>query len=99
MSDNSQQLDVEKVAKLARIALTKEEKEKFQSQLSEILVFVSQLQEVDVSGVEPTAQVTGLEDVMREDVVEGCEPDVRDNLIKQMPDSKDGMLKVPAVFE
>ena len=99
MSKQTPDFDVEKIAKLARIALTPEEKQKFQAQMSDILAFVSQLQEVDVSGVEPTAQVTGLEDVLREDVVRDCNPDVRNKLVGQMPKSKDGMLQVPAVFE
>jgi aspartyl-tRNA(Asn)/glutamyl-tRNA(Gln) amidotransferase subunit C len=58
---------VEHVAKLARLGLTPKEVEKFQTQLSNILDYVEQLNEVDTDAVEPTAQVTGLQNVMRED--------------------------------
>ncbi len=60
-------IDVAKVAKLANLSLTKEEKEKFEKQLSETLDYVNQLKEIDTNGVEPTSQVTGLENVVRND--------------------------------
>jgi len=61
--------DVLHVAKLANLDLKKEEIKKFQKQLSSILDYVSQLQEVNTSKVEPTSQVTGLENVFREDEI------------------------------
>ena len=60
---------VEHVAKLARLGLSEKEVEKFQTQLSGILDYVELLNEVDTEGVEPTAQVTGLVNVTREDKV------------------------------
>lgn len=60
---------VQHVATLARIGLTPAEVEKFQTQLSGILDYVEQLNEVNTDGVEPTAQVTGLTNVTREDEV------------------------------
>lgn len=60
---------VEHVAKLARLGLSEKEVEKFQTQLSGILDYVEQLNEVNTEGVEPTAQVTGLLNVTREDKV------------------------------
>lgn len=60
---------IEHVAKLARLGLTPKEVEKFQTQLSSILDYVEQLNEVNTDGVEPTAQVTGLTNVMRKDEV------------------------------
>ncbi len=59
--------EVEHVARLARLALTPEEVAKFGAQLSDILAHIAVLGEVDLSAVPPTAQVTGLEDVMRDD--------------------------------
>lgn len=55
---------------LARIKLTPEEAEKFESQLGSVLEYMEILNEVDTEGVEPTSQVTGLQDVMREDEVD-----------------------------
>ena len=57
------------------------------------------LNEADTSKVEITSQVTGLEDVFREDVVDACKEDERDLIIGQFPESKDFGLKVPAVLE
>ncbi len=56
-----------KIAHLARLKLTEAEVEKYQGQLSQILDYVAMLDEVDVSKVEPTAQVTGLTNSMRPD--------------------------------
>jgi len=61
--------EVEHIAKLARLKLTKEEVKRFCSQLSEVLEYMEVLNEVETEGVEPTAQVTGLENVFREDEV------------------------------
>jgi len=61
--------DVLKLARLARISLTDEEVESFAGELSAILGYVEQLSAVDVAGLEPTNQVTGLTNVMREDEV------------------------------
>lgn len=60
---------VQKVAKLASLPLTKEEEEKFSKELSETLDYVNQLESVDTKGVESTSQVTGLENITREDIV------------------------------
>ncbi len=61
--------DVLKLARLARLAITDQEAEKYRLELAEILKYVQQLQDADVEGLEPTNQVTGLKNVMREDVV------------------------------
>ena len=61
--------NVEKISSLARIPLTKEEKEKLVSQLSKTINYVDILQKVDTSKVKHTTQVTGLENVFREDKV------------------------------
>lgn len=60
-------LDVKHVAKLANLTLTEAETEKFEKQLGDIVTYVEKLNEVDTAGVEPTAQVTGLTNVLRED--------------------------------
>ncbi len=58
---------VKHIAKLARLGLKDEDVEKFSRQLSSIMEYVEKLNEVDVKDVQPTSQVTGLENVMRED--------------------------------
>jgi aspartyl-tRNA(Asn)/glutamyl-tRNA(Gln) amidotransferase subunit C len=59
---------VKHIAKLARLGLKEDDVEKFAKQLSSIMEYVEKLNEVDVKDVQPTSQVTGLENVMREDV-------------------------------
>ena len=61
--------EVLKIARLSKFDLTEQEIEMYQKQLSEILGFVDQLNEVDTSEVEPTFQVTGLSGVSRLDEV------------------------------
>jgi aspartyl-tRNA(Asn)/glutamyl-tRNA(Gln) amidotransferase subunit C len=91
--------EVKHIAHLARLGLTDEEIEKYTKQLSSILDYVEQLKEVKTEGVEPTAQVTGLENVMREDKIEGCDKKTRDELIKLAPESEDDLVKTKSVFE
>lgn len=85
--------DVLKLAKLARLELSDEEVGAFRKELSDILRYVEQLQEADVEGLEPTTQVTGLKNVMREDQVTdyGATPE---ELLRLAPKSQDGHLKV-----
>jgi aspartyl-tRNA(Asn)/glutamyl-tRNA(Gln) amidotransferase subunit C len=61
-------IDVKHIAKLANLSITEDETKKFEKQLSEVLQYIEKLNEVDVTGVEPTSQVTGLENVMRKDI-------------------------------
>lgn len=91
--------EVEHIARLARIELTNEEKEKFATQLSAIFDYIAQLKEVDTSKIEPTAQVTGLENVTRLDVVKSSDPETREKILKAAPMREGDYLKVKAVFE
>jgi aspartyl-tRNA(Asn)/glutamyl-tRNA(Gln) amidotransferase subunit C len=87
---------VERIARLARINLTPEEAAKMSVELGSIVEFVEQLQQIDVTGVEPTDQVTGLVDVWREDEVK---PSVgREALLKNAPQTKDGYIVVKRVL-
>lgn len=61
--------EIFKLAALARLAISDEEATEFEAEINEILQYVEQLQAVDVSGLEPTAQVTGLTNVARDDTV------------------------------
>jgi len=90
--------EVEHIAKLARLELADKEKEKFRTQLSEILDYVKKLQKVDLSKVEPTAQVTGLLNVTRQDLVEKGDNETMARLVKMAPDKEDNLVKVKSVF-
>ncbi len=61
--------EVEHAAALANLRLTNQETAKFKKQLSEILEYVNLLNEVETDKVEPTSQVTGLENVFRKDEI------------------------------
>ena len=58
---------VKHIAKLANIPITPEEEKSLRDAFEETLGVISELQSVDVTGVEPTHQVTGFENVLRED--------------------------------
>lgn len=89
--------EVRKIAQLARIKLSPAEEKRHAETISTVLDFVAQLNEVNTDGVEPTAQVTGLEDVSREDVSRDCAH--KKELLAQMPMLEHKLLKVPAVFK
>ena len=61
-------MDIEHVAKLARLRLTDAEKEKFSKQMETIIEHIEKLNKLDTQNVEPTAHVMGLNNVFREDV-------------------------------
>ena len=61
--------DILHVAKLSKLTLTKEEIVRYQKQLSEVVGYVEELNEIETEGVEPTSQTTGLEDVLRDDEI------------------------------
>ena len=89
--------EVEHVAHLARLRLSAEEMEKMRTDLSAILDHIDMLKEVDVSDVAPSAQVTDLFNVMREDVVRPSLP--AEDVLANTPDQRDGMFRVKAIFE
>lgn len=89
--------EVKHIAKLARLGLSEDEIEKFSVQLSDILSNAAMLDEVDTEGVEPIAQITGLQNVSFSDGPRPCE--LADKLLKQSPMPIEGhMIKVKNVF-
>lgn len=89
--------EVKKLANLSRISLSQEEEERYAKTISAVLAYMTILNEVDTSTVEPTCQVTGLHDIAREDSV--VPNDVRAGLLHTMPLMSADQLSVPAVFE
>ena len=81
------------MAQLARLGLTDEEVDEFSKELTAILEYVEQLADADVSGLQPTSQVTGLTNVTRKDEVKqyGYEPL---DLLKNVPATQDNLIKV-----
>jgi aspartyl-tRNA(Asn)/glutamyl-tRNA(Gln) amidotransferase subunit C len=89
--------EVQHVAHLARLRLSDAELEKMRTDLSGILDYIDMLKEVDVSDVAPTAQVTDLFNVMRDDVIRPSLP--REDVLANAPDQRDGMFRVKAIFD
>lgn len=90
--------EVEQIATLARLELTEKEKKLYAEQLSVVLDYISMLNEVNTDGVPETCQVTGLEDVVREDVPINCDEETKQKLINAFPERMAKLLKVKAVF-
>ncbi|MCL6541925.1 MAG: Asp-tRNA(Asn)/Glu-tRNA(Gln) amidotransferase subunit GatC [Roseiflexus sp.] len=89
--------DVEHVARLARLRLSPAELEKMRDQLSNILDHFQMLQQIDVSAVPPTAQVTDLVNVLREEEIRPSLP--HEQALANAPEQQDGMFRVRAIFE
>ena len=89
--------EVDHVAKLARLELSDKEKDMFAGQLSNILTYVEQLNELDTKGVEPTSHVLDISNVMREDVPEASLPQER--ALANAPDKAAGHYRVPKIIE
>ena len=91
--------EIQGIAKLARLDLTEAELEKYGGQLSAVLSYIDQLKEVDVKGVEPTAQVTGLENVLREDEVKNWDKKEIEEALKDALEREGRFIKVKRVIE
>jgi len=91
--------EIDKIANLARLELNEQEKKMYASQLSVVFDYVKMLEEVETEGIQETCQVTGLEDVFREDIVKECDEETRKKLIEQFPERVGDLLKVKKVFE
>lgn len=89
--------DVLHVAELAKLDLTEEEVDKFILQLSSIVDFVGQLNEVDTTNIEPTTQTTGLTNVLREDVVKPSSIN-QDEALSGTDSTYNGLFKVKAIL-
>ncbi|MBU0625853.1 Asp-tRNA(Asn)/Glu-tRNA(Gln) amidotransferase subunit GatC [Patescibacteria group bacterium] len=91
--------EVDKIADLARLELSDEERSAFRYQLSSILDYVGKLSEVDIEGVEPMSHSIPVFNVLREDDLEICNTETRSEIIASFPEKEGDLLKVKAVFE
>lgn len=89
--------EVHRLAQLSSLALADDEIDALQIDIGNILGYIQQLSELDTTGVEPTYQVTGLENVWREDKIDDYGID-RDELLALAPESQNGQIKVPKVL-
>ena len=89
--------EVEQIANLARLALTAEQVETYQEQLSAILNYAERLNELDLDGVPETTQPVTLQNVMREDVVEGTLS--IDGVLANAPEARDRQIVIQPVLD
>ncbi len=89
--------DVLHLAQLSNLELSDNEIDSLKIDLSNILGYVEQLSELDTDGVEPTYQVTDLENVWRDDKIIDYGVS-REDFIRLAPESTDSQIKVPKVL-
>lgn len=89
--------DILHLAELSNFSLSEEEIESLGGDLQNIIKYISQLDELDVSGVEPTYQVFEMENVWREDEIAQQDAD-REQLLALTVESQDNQIKVPKVL-
>ncbi|MEO9274089.1 Asp-tRNA(Asn)/Glu-tRNA(Gln) amidotransferase subunit GatC [Marinomonas sp. 5E14-1] len=95
MSINKQ--DVQKIAHLARLALTEEDADQYQNSLSSVLTLVEQMQSIDTDGVEPLSNPLEMTQRLRDDVV--TEDNRRGAFLANAPQSEAGLFLVPKVID
>jgi aspartyl-tRNA(Asn)/glutamyl-tRNA(Gln) amidotransferase subunit C len=90
-------MDIEKVARLARLELSEDEMETFGNQLEQILTYMEQLNRLDTTGVEPTSHAIPIYNIFREDQVISSFP--QEEVLGIAPEEEEGHFKVPRIIE
>jgi aspartyl-tRNA(Asn)/glutamyl-tRNA(Gln) amidotransferase subunit C len=89
---------IEHIAKLAKIPVPDKELEELAQGFNEVLGVVDKLSDIDVSGIEPTHQVTDLEDVFRDDVIDEKKMLSQDQALKNAPRAHQGYFVVDRIL-
>lgn len=89
--------DVRKIARLSRIAVPEDKMDELAQDLSGIMGWIEQLNEVDIEGVEPMTSVVAAKLPMREDVV--TDGNIQDQVLANAPKSEEGFFVVPKAVE
>lgn len=84
-------------AKLARLKIDEKDIEKFTRQIGDIIQYVEKLNELDLKGIEPTAHILPVDNVVREDTVTNGPPD--EIIFKNAPAQEDRLFIVPQIIE
>lgn len=90
--------EVKHIALLARIGLEEKEIAQYGKELSRVLDWMSELQNVDTEGIFPIGHITGMENKAARDVIAVASPAEKERIVKNFPDMKDGYVKVRSVF-
>ncbi|NQT00069.1 MAG: Asp-tRNA(Asn)/Glu-tRNA(Gln) amidotransferase subunit GatC [Candidatus Omnitrophica bacterium] len=90
-------VDIEYVAKLARIDLAAKEKKKLTQQLGDILAYIEKLKQLNVDQIEPMSHVLPLKNVFRKDQVKPSLP--ADQALSNAPSQRNSSFSVPRIIE
>src|SRR5205823_11268669 len=92
--------DIEKIAQLAHLEITEDERRMFAPQIAEIVAYVEQLNEVDISGIEPAlGGLTPAGQQTKSSRVDEVQPSLGQQLaLDQAPDAASGHFRVPKVL-
>ncbi len=90
--------DVLHVANLANLSLTDNEVDKFTTQLSSIVNYMEELNEVDTTNISPTTQTTGLVNILRNDEIKTDQIFTQDEALSGTDETHNGYFKVPAIL-
>jgi aspartyl-tRNA(Asn)/glutamyl-tRNA(Gln) amidotransferase subunit C len=89
--------EVEQVARLTRLELSAEDKERMREQLDRILGYIDKLRRLDTEGVPPTSHAVPMVNVMREDEPRPCLPP--QEMLANAPDRSGDFFRVPRIIE
>ena len=89
--------EIDHLSELSNFSLSEGEKENLGADLENIIGYISQLDQLDTEGVEPTYQVFEMENIWREDEIRPQDA-TREDLLQLAPESQDNQIKVPKVL-
>ena len=90
-------IDIEHIARLARLGLSEEEKALFAKQLGDILHYAENLTKLDLKDIAPTSHAIPMKNVLRDDVAVPCTE--IDQILKNGPEVDENMFRVPRIIE
>jgi len=91
-------MNINHIAKLARLGLSEKEKKKFEKEFPKILEFVDKLSKIKADKIDPTNQVTGLENIVRKDKSRVKSQPETEKLLKLVPKTKNRYVQVKAIL-
>ena len=91
--------DVKKIADLAHIPVTADEEKKLADGFNTTIAVVEELFKVEAKGIEPTHQVTGLENVLREDEVKPTQSLTQEEALSNAPRTHNGFFVVDRILD
>ncbi len=88
---------IKHVAALARLEISEDNLDKYAQEVGTLIELAEELNEVDTTNVKPTTHMLQTKNVMRED--EAKKWTTREDILKNAPDHKDGLFRVPSILE